>query len=196
LQLATPISDNSFVMHSGRDFSWSEVGNRIRQRRTVRGLSQQALADAADLTQNAIYRLEAGESNPQITTLQRVAAGLGCTVRELVCGAAEMASGVSDRVNRVRTIIESGDHDAIRMIDHGIEAAEILLVRSERRRTILSADRKVVLKGEGREGPTLTSLWNERPPGEKSEAVEIITTTDPELIRVGEKQMRRSKARP
>lgn len=182
-------------MHSGPDFAWSEVGGRIRQRRTARGLSQQALADAAGLTQNAIFRIEGGESNPQITTLQQIAAGLGCTVRELMCGVPETATRLSGRLNRARAIIESGDQDAIRLLDHGIEAAEMLLVRSERKRSIARPERKVVIKGARHEGPPLPSLWNKRPILEGSEADDIVRTSDPEFMKIGERTIRRSKAR-
>lgn len=120
-------------MNDETDFSWSEVGGRIRQRRMARGLSQQALATAAGLTQNAIFRIEAGESNPQMTSLQRVARGLGCSVRELICGMPATPE-LNGRMKSVRAIIESGDGDAIGMLDHGIEAAEVLLKRGASRR--------------------------------------------------------------
>jgi transcriptional regulator with XRE-family HTH domain len=176
---ATPISDYKYAMRINVDFTWSEVGTRIRHRRTARGLSQQALADAACLTQNAIYRLEAGESNPQITTLQQVANGLGCSVRELMCGVPETATRLSGRLNRVRAIIESGDEDAIRTLDHGIETAEMLLVRSDRRRSVPPPPRKLILKGEGQRGPNLASLWNEARPHARSEAdaPNLVTST-------------------
>jgi len=182
-------------MRREADFAWSEVGSRIRQRRTARGLSQQALADSAGLTQNAVFRIEAGESNPQISTLQQIAGGLGCTVRELMCGVPETASRLSGRLNRARAVIESGDEYAIRLLDHGIEAAEMLLLRSERKRSIaLPDDRKVVFKGDRQEDLSLPSLWKMRPVRTESEADDIIRTTNPEFVKIGHKTIRRSKA--
>lgn len=176
------------------DFAWSEVGIRIRQRRTAQGRSQQALADAAGLTQNAIFRIEAGDSNPQITTLQQIAAGLGCTVRELMCGFPETATKLTGRLNRARAVIESGDEDAIRVLDYGIEAAQMLLVRSERKRSVAPPDRKVAVKGDRQEGPSLGSLWKVRPDRTESAANDILRTIDPEFIKIGHKTIRRSKA--
>jgi len=182
-------------MQIGPDFSWSEVGNRIRQRRTVGGLSQQALAKAAGLTQNAIHRLEAGDSNPQITTLQQLAAGLGCRVRDLMCGMPETAPRLSGRHHRMRAIIESGDQDAIRMLDHGIEAAEMLLLRSKRRRSMPPPTRKVILKGEGRRSVADDLVLNQPLVRSKSEADDMPPMSNPEWIKIGEKTFRRSKVK-
>ena len=182
-------------MQIGTDFTWSEVGTRIRQRRTARGLSQQALADAAYLTQNAIYRLEAGESNPQITTLQQVAAGLGCSLRELMCGVPETATQLSGRLSRVRAIIESGDQDAIHTLDNGIEAAEMLLMRSDRRRGMPPPSRQVILKGERRRSPVDDLLLNQPIARRKSETDDMPSIADPEWFKDGQRIFRRPKAK-
>ncbi len=176
------------------DFSWSEVGGRIRQRRTARGLSQQALATAAGLTQNAIFRIEAGESNPQITSLQQVARGLGCSVRELICGMPATLA-LNDRLNRARAILESGDGDAISMLDHGIEAAEVLLKRSDRKRSIAPVTRKLVPKGEKQRGAADELILNPPIKRGRSEADDMPSLSDPKSMRIGEKTFRRSKGK-
>lgn len=194
LDSGTPISDYISLKYDKVDFGWSEVGSRIRQRRTARGLSQQALATAAGLTQNAIFRIEAGESNPQITSLQRVAHGLGCSVRELMCGMPAMPE-LDGRMKRVRAIIESGDGDAIGILDHGIEAAEVLLQRSDRKRSIAPPTRKLVLKGEKQRSSADEVLLNPPIKRRRSEADDIPSASGPTTMRVGGMTFRRSKGK-
>ena len=112
------------------DFEWSEVGQRIRARRLALNRTQQQLAGKAGLTQNAIFRLEAGDTNPQISTLRVVARALGANVRELVCGVADTEPRFSDRLVVVRRILESGDDAAIRAMDYGLENAQTVLDRT------------------------------------------------------------------
>jgi len=93
-------------------------------------MTQQALAQAAGVTQNAIFRIEAGETNPQLTTLQGLAKALGTTVREILCGVSETDPRVAGRFSCIQRIVESGDAAALCAIDNGIELAEALLERS------------------------------------------------------------------
>jgi transcriptional regulator with XRE-family HTH domain len=116
------------------DFSWSEVGARIRDMRKQLDMSQQALGAAAKITQNGVFRLEAGATNPQLTTLQNIAAALGCSVRYLVSGTPDRDSVFADRYLRIQRIVESRDDMAIRAMDGGIESAEELLERGGRSR--------------------------------------------------------------
>lgn len=69
-------------------------GDVLRQIRTDRGLSQEALAARAGITKNQVHLLEAGRtsrrqetgghSNPQISTLDGLAEALGVTVSEML----------------------------------------------------------------------------------------------------------------
>lgn len=122
------------LMALDKDFSWSEVGARIRDLRKQLDLSQQALAAAARITQNGVFRLEAGKTNPQITTLQHIAAALQCSVRYLVSGALDTEPAFADRYQRIKRIVESGDEIAIRTMEGGIASAEELLERGGSRR--------------------------------------------------------------
>jgi transcriptional regulator with XRE-family HTH domain len=182
-------------MAIGRDFDWGELGERIRHRRNARGISQQALANAAGVTQNAIYRLEAGETNPQITTLQQIAAGLECSVRELLCGVPVASAQLAGRLSRVLEVIESGDQTAIGILDHGIEAAEALLARSDRRRSMPSPSRKLVLKGEGRRSMADDLVLEKPIVRGRSEADDMPPMTNPEWMKVGDRILRRPKAK-
>jgi transcriptional regulator with XRE-family HTH domain len=112
------------------DFEWSEVGKRIRVRRLAQEKTQQQLAGEAGLTQNAIFRLEVGNTNPQLSTLRVVARALGTNVRELVCGVRDEDPRLGERLPVVRRILESGDPAAVRAMDHGLENATTLLERT------------------------------------------------------------------
>ena len=61
-----------------------KVGNRIKQLRTDKGLSQQELAALLDYEKSNLSRLESGKTNPKIATLMRVAEALGVTLMDLL----------------------------------------------------------------------------------------------------------------
>jgi transcriptional regulator with XRE-family HTH domain len=58
----------------------------LRRRRAELGLSQEAVALAADMDQSQYSRIERGEVDPSIRTLTRVARALGTTPSELLRG--------------------------------------------------------------------------------------------------------------
>ena len=151
------------------DFTWREVGNRIREMRLASGLTQQEVADRAGITQNAVFRIEGGETNPQLATLQQISSALGCSVREIVAGTASDASVLAQRLGRVKRVLESGDEAAIRVMDNGIETAEALLERSGGRRGLPP----LRVKGQGRHN-LAGELWQGRPSHARSESSQII----------------------
>lgn len=60
------------------------VGDRIRQLRKERGLSQEELGDRSDLHYTHIGAIERGEKNCSIDTLVKVAGGLNVTINDLL----------------------------------------------------------------------------------------------------------------
>ena len=56
------------------------MGERIRQLRSERGISQVELAEKAGLIQPHIVRIEHGRYSVGLDTLQAIAKALGCTV--------------------------------------------------------------------------------------------------------------------
>ena len=60
-----------------------DVGRRLRELRQRRGLTQRALAQACDLSTNAIGLIERGESSPSVSTLNRLAQALQTPIAEL-----------------------------------------------------------------------------------------------------------------
>jgi transcriptional regulator with XRE-family HTH domain len=59
---------------------------RLAQLRERAGLSRYALSSLAGLHATAYRLLEAGQADPRLSTLQRLAAALGCTVGDLADG--------------------------------------------------------------------------------------------------------------
>lgn len=59
------------------------AGERIKRERGRRGLSQQALAELADIHPDTLLGVELGKHAPRPSTLRRLARALGMTVEEL-----------------------------------------------------------------------------------------------------------------
>jgi transcriptional regulator with XRE-family HTH domain len=54
-----------------------KFGQRIKELRVERGLSKDRLAREADMHPTAVKRIECGERDPRLTTIRRIAHGLG-----------------------------------------------------------------------------------------------------------------------
>jgi HTH-type transcriptional regulator/antitoxin HipB len=54
-----------------------EIGERIRKRRVALGLTQAELARRSCTSRSAIARIEVGDADPRMLTLQKVGAALG-----------------------------------------------------------------------------------------------------------------------
>jgi transcriptional regulator with XRE-family HTH domain len=113
---------------TGGDFTWHEVGARIRDMRVARGISQAQLAKDAKLSAPGLFAIERGSINPQLSSLQRVAKVLGCTVRELIGGPTNKAnSDVEQFFEQARYVLESGNNAAIYNLLGGLETAKLIL---------------------------------------------------------------------
>lgn len=60
-----------------------EIGNRIRQLRTNKGITQEELANALGVTNQAVSRWETGITTPDITLLPSIALFFGITIDEI-----------------------------------------------------------------------------------------------------------------
>ena len=60
----------------------------MRERRTLKKLSQEALADLAGVHTNVVGRLERGKYNPTVLTLAAIAVKLNVSLEEIFAGAA------------------------------------------------------------------------------------------------------------
>jgi transcriptional regulator with XRE-family HTH domain len=64
-------------------------GQAVRLRRQRRGLSQEALGDAAALDRTYISGIERGVRNPTLLSIERIAGALECSSAQLVSDAEE-----------------------------------------------------------------------------------------------------------
>jgi transcriptional regulator with XRE-family HTH domain len=127
-------SDGHGGVRHAPDFDWTELGERIRQWRLARGMNQQQLAEASGLTQSGLHRVETGQTNPQLATLQRIASALHCSVRELFCGKCDSNPGFVRVVQRVKRVVESEDNAARQILESALNSAELLLERTRQNR--------------------------------------------------------------
>lgn len=59
------------------------MDNRIRELRTVRGMTQQELADAVSVSSRTIISLEKGQYNPSVLLAYRIAFVFGLSIEEV-----------------------------------------------------------------------------------------------------------------
>jgi XRE family transcriptional regulator, regulator of sulfur utilization len=62
------------------------IGEQVRAWRAVRGLSQRALAERAGVVYVLVARLELGQTDPRLSTLERLAEALKIPVVDLLMG--------------------------------------------------------------------------------------------------------------
>jgi transcriptional regulator with XRE-family HTH domain len=60
------------------------LGANIRRERLARGLTQERLAELAELNPRTVQKIEAGSINILVTTLHRIRIALGCDWRRLL----------------------------------------------------------------------------------------------------------------
>lgn len=80
-------------MPDQRSPAHAAYGLALRELRAERGLSQEGLADAADLDRTYISGIERGQRNPSLTNLLKLADALGVKVSEL----AARAEGITEQ---------------------------------------------------------------------------------------------------
>jgi len=59
-------------------------GQNLKRERNSRGITQDKLAELADLNVRTIQKIEAGQTNILITTAQRIKKGIGCSWESLL----------------------------------------------------------------------------------------------------------------
>ena len=67
-----------------RDTWLKAVGQNVREQRLAAKLTQERLAELADLAPRTIQKIEAGRLNILVTTLRRIRSGIGCSYQDLL----------------------------------------------------------------------------------------------------------------
>lgn len=61
-----------------------QMGKRLKKLREAKGMSQAALAKDAEISRGYLIRLEAGQQDPTLGTLERLAKALRVPLRKLL----------------------------------------------------------------------------------------------------------------
>jgi transcriptional regulator with XRE-family HTH domain len=85
------------------------VGLSIKKYRCIAGLSQEQLSNAIECDKNTIGNIERGERDPRLTTLARIADGLGVTCSRLLRETEDFPSG---------TLAASIEYDFLRLFQY------------------------------------------------------------------------------
>lgn len=80
------------------------LGKRLREFRKQKGLSQEKLAEAADLNTTFVGSIERGQANPTLDTLCKLANALGIEVLDLLYSP-EMVSGKKYRDEKLYALL-------------------------------------------------------------------------------------------
>lgn len=118
---------NIFLEREGMELDYSAIGKRIRARRTRLGLSQEQLAERADLSVQHVSHIETANTKLSLPVLVQIANTLGVTPNDLLCDSAAFAAG-SYR-NEIDEIVAECDIHALRVVSEIVKAAVPALQR-------------------------------------------------------------------
>ena len=76
----------------------STVGERLKEIRTAKGISQYKLSKMSGISQSAISTLESSTKSPTTDTVERLASVLGITVAELMGETVETRKPTDDEI--------------------------------------------------------------------------------------------------
>ena len=76
------------------------IGDQVRAWREVRGLSQRALAERAGMVYVMVARLELRQTDPRLSTLERLAEALSIDVVDLLTGPTTAKRSARKRAGR------------------------------------------------------------------------------------------------
>lgn len=93
---------------------FKHLGQRIREERTKYRLTQEQLAEAADINESYVGQVERGEKNPSLETVVSIANSLGVTVDYLL--QEEVKVEPNNLINELISITRDKDPDELRLM--------------------------------------------------------------------------------
>ena len=99
-------------------------GLRLREARREVGLSQEDLAEAANLSRDAVVRLERGERTARIDTAMSLAEALGVSPAYLIGD-----TNTDERLARLGGVLQSADEEIYAVVTAG--ARELIRLRKK-----------------------------------------------------------------
>jgi DNA-binding XRE family transcriptional regulator len=85
------LTDKAYAAHLARaaEDAARRIGTRIRELRKARGLTGKELAERAGIAPQSLSRIEHGQHEVVLSTLQSLLAAMGCSLRDVATGATE-----------------------------------------------------------------------------------------------------------
>lgn len=68
-----------------KDLDFITIGTKIKERRTVCGVTQEYISQKLDVNPSHISNIEGGRANPSLTALVNIANTLECSVDYFIC---------------------------------------------------------------------------------------------------------------
>lgn len=104
----------------------------LRRRRTELGLTQREVADAADVSQPLIARVEAGDVDPRLSTLRRIIEALDAAEAEVVRASDLMSEPVvaveaSDPIRVAAERMNEAAYSQLPVVEDGVAVGSITL---------------------------------------------------------------------
>ena len=113
-------------MKAEKKDAWLAIGRRIREERKRRGLTQHALADAANLSDKYISNLERGARQPATKSLQAIAGAMRIEPKDLYNGVPSTFNPLDSDLAQLASLLKDASSDD--------RSAAITLVRALVRR--------------------------------------------------------------
>lgn len=88
-----------------KDDGLEGIGQRIREIRIAEGLTQEEFAKVTNLTQSAISQFEEERRVPSLSSLAKIAAGLGTTIGEVIDETPKLDSEDPEKDDAIRTLV-------------------------------------------------------------------------------------------
>ena len=98
-----------------------QIGTRIRTYRKLARLTQEQLAERADLSPHFLGFVERGQANPSLDSLVRIASALGVQLDELFRFPKEETQEVRERLQEIHRLLKHRTPQEVRMVKHIIE---------------------------------------------------------------------------
>ncbi|MEW6609572.1 MAG: helix-turn-helix transcriptional regulator [bacterium] len=97
-----------------------KFGQRVRELRQIQGLTQEELAEKAELHSTYIGTIERGEQNLSLGSIEKVAKGLGVSIAELFlfCEALPSVKTEFMMLAKIIDLIKKNDERTLKMIDN------------------------------------------------------------------------------
>lgn len=104
------------------EINYAAIGQRIRQYRLARNLSQEVLSERADVTPAHFSHIERGNTKPSLPTLIRIANALNVSIDDLLCDNIEKSRHV--RIGDVDRLLEDCTQQEIKALTEILTAAK------------------------------------------------------------------------